>query len=135
MALLPGGGYAQYVKVLKSHTVTLLPENLPKNIQFWEYAAGIPEVWCTAYQLLNLIANVQKGETALIHAAASGVGTTMLQLCRAYGVNTIAVASNQEKLDYCRDVLGASHTINYKETPEFGQLVKEMTGGKGVNVI
>ena len=62
--------------------------------QSWVEAAAIPEVWCTAYQLLNLVAKVQPGETALIHAAASGVGTTMLQLCRAQGIKTIAVASN-----------------------------------------
>lgn len=73
MALLPGGGYAQYVKVYKSHTMPLVSSS-----QKWEEAAGIPEVWCTAYQLLNYIAKVQPGETALIHAAASGVGTTML---------------------------------------------------------
>jgi len=73
MALLPGGGYAQYVKVLRSHTV-------PFGCPSWSYetAAAVPEVWCTAYQLLNLIAQVKKGETALIHAAASGVGTTLL---------------------------------------------------------
>ena len=78
---------------------------------------------------------MQHGETALIHAAASGVGTTMLQLCRASGVKTIAVASTKEKLDYCREELGASHVINYKETPEFAGLVKEFTDSKGVNVI
>ena len=107
----------------------------PRHELNWEESAAIPEVWCTAYQLLNFIARIEKGETALIHAAASGVGTTMLQLCRAQGVNTIAVASTQDKLDYCREELGASHTINYKETPEFASLVKEFTGGKGVNVI
>ena len=85
--------------------------------------------------MLNLIAKVQPGETALIHAAASGVGTTMLQLCRAQGAKTIAVASSQKKLDFCKNELGASFSINYKETPNFGALVKEFTNGKGVNVI
>ena len=71
----------------------------------------------------------------MIHAAASGVGTTMLQLCRAQGVKAIAVASNQAKLDFCRDVLGAWQVINYKETPNFAELVKNFTNGEGVNVI
>lgn len=130
MALLPGGGYAQYVKVLKGHTMPLVSED-----QLYSEAASIPEVWCTAYQLLNLIARVQPGETVLIHAAASGVGTSMLQLCRAQGVKTIAVASNRIKLDFCKNQLGASHVINYRKTPNFGALVKGMTAGKGVNVI
>ena len=53
MALLPGGGYADYVKVIKSHTAPLMYDG-----QSWEDASAIPEVWCTAYQLLNLVAGV-----------------------------------------------------------------------------
>jgi tumor protein p53-inducible protein 3 len=93
MALLPGGGYAQYAKVLRSHTMPLFCENMT-----WIEAAAIPEVWLTAFQLLFVIGNAKAGETALVHAAASGVGTAMLQLCRTYDVNTIAVASKDEKL-------------------------------------
>ena len=59
----------------------------------------------------------------------------MLQLCRVQGVKAIAVASNKAKLDFCRDVLGACHVINYKETPNFAELVKKFTDGEGVNVI
>ena len=70
----------------------------------------------------------------MIHAAASGVGTAMLQLCRAAKVNTIAVASSDAKLDFCQS-LGTSSLINYKETPQFSELVKAATGGKGVDVI
>lgn len=58
----------------------------------------------------------------------------MLQLCKEAGVNTIAVASKDSKLDYCKS-LGASHLINYKETPEFSSSVKSFTDGRGVNVI
>ena len=129
MALLPGGGYADYVSVLKSHTTPLMYEG-----QSWEEAAAIPEVWCTAYQLLHLVAGVKQGETCLVHAAASGVGTTMLQLCKASGVEAIAVASTNDKLDFCQS-LGASHLVNYKETPEFSKAVKSFTNGRGVNVI
>ena len=64
----------------------------------WVEAASIPEVWLTAFQLLFLVAKSQEGETALIHAAASGVGTAMLQLTNLAKIKTIAVASNDEKL-------------------------------------
>ena len=71
MALLAGGGYSEYVAVQKAHT-------MPVFFDDWERSAAIPEVWCTAFQLLNLVAKVQPTETVLIHAAASGVGTAML---------------------------------------------------------
>jgi len=72
-ALLSGGGYAQYAKVRRSHTFPLVNSDFS-----WVEAAAIPEVWLTAFQLLFMIAKAQSGETALIHAAASGVGTAML---------------------------------------------------------
>ena len=58
----------------------------------------------------------------------------MLQLCKSTEVNTIAVASQNSKLDFCQ-TLGASSLINYKENPQFSEQVKAATGGKGVNVI
>ena len=72
MALLPGGGYAQYVKVHASNVI-----NVPDSVSL-EDAACFTEVWATAYQLLFLVAKVQTGETVLVHAAASGVGTAMI---------------------------------------------------------
>lgn len=72
IALLPGGGYAKYVKVEKSHTLKV-PEDYGT-----EQAASLMEVWCTAYQILFKVAHLQSGETVLVHAAASGVGTAML---------------------------------------------------------
>lgn len=73
----------------------------PSNLELSKVAA-IPEVWLTAYQLLHLVAKIQPGETALILAAASGVGTSLLQLCKIKGIQTIAVASSKEKLEACR---------------------------------
>ena len=87
IALLPGGGYAQYCKVVESHCIRV-PDSMSD-----ESAASLMEVWCTAYQILFLVANVQAGETVLVHAAASGVGTAMIQLAKYAGARTIAVAS------------------------------------------
>jgi tumor protein p53-inducible protein 3 len=129
MALLPGGGYSQYVKVLKSHTMPLFSESMT-----WEEAAGIPEVWCTAYQLLHLVAKIKEGDTALIHAAASGVGTTMLQLCKTARVRTIAVTSSDLKLQICKS-LGADAGVNYKADAEWSKQVLDLTQGRGVDLI
>ena len=72
MALLPGGGYAQYAKVLRSHTIPMW------DGMSWDTAAAIPEVYCAAYMLLHREAQIRPGETCLLHAAASGVGTAMI---------------------------------------------------------
>jgi NADPH2:quinone reductase len=77
---------------------------------------------------------VKPEEIALILAAASGVGTSLIQLCKKAGVKCIAVASTLEKLQICKE-LGADFIIPYKENPDYSSLVKEYTNGKGVNVI
>lgn len=100
----------------------------------FEQAASIPEQWITAYQLLFYVAKVKEGETVLIHAAASGVGAALLQLCARNGVKTIAVSSSKDKLKFCQD-LGAFAGVNYKETPDFREQVQQLTGGRGVDVI
>ena len=92
IALLSGGGYAQYAKVHKSHVI-----EIPEGYDY-ELAAAVTEVWATAYQILHYIAKVQPGEHVLVHAGASGVGTAMIQLARACGAKTIAVASCDQKL-------------------------------------
>mmetsp|Transcript_21713 Transcript_21713/g.29129 ORF Transcript_21713/g.29129 Transcript_21713/m.29129 type:complete len:165 (+) Transcript_21713:61-555(+) len=76
IALLPGGGYAQYAKVHKSHCLQVPEDYEP------EAAASLMEVWCTAYQILFEVAYLKQGETVLVHAAASGVGTAMIQLAK-----------------------------------------------------
>jgi len=72
IALLSGGGYAQYAKVCKDHII-----EVPADYDY-EQIAGVTEVWATAYQILHLVSKVQPGEFVLIHAAASGVGTAMI---------------------------------------------------------
>ena len=93
MALLSGGGYAQFAKVNKDHLI-----DIPEELSF-ETAACIPEKFLTAYQLLYHIANIQEDETALILAGASGVGTSMIQLCNYAGASSIAISSSEEKLE------------------------------------
>ncbi|CDW89533.1 nad h quinone oxidoreductase [Stylonychia lemnae] len=107
--------------------------DLPKDFEF-EKAAAIPEVWCTAFQILVQIAQVQKGDTVLIHAAAAGVGTSLIQLCKKYGATVIAVSSTDEKLQFCKE-LGADHLINYKINPDFSPSVLEFTNNKGADII
>lgn len=128
MALLPGGGYGDIARVHRDHLI-----KIPDNLSF-EEAAAIPETWLTSYQLLFLVANATKGKTCLVHAAASGIGCAVIQLCKQVGVTTIAVTSNQEKVQFATD-LGADYGINYKENPDFSDLVKEYTNGKGVDII
>jgi NADPH:quinone reductase-like Zn-dependent oxidoreductase len=72
IVLLPGGGYAQYAKVNSRHVI-----KVPDEVTL-EHVAGVPEVWCTAYQILHFVAKVKAGETLLVHAAASGVGLAMI---------------------------------------------------------
>ena len=86
----------RYTAVNRGHIL-----QAPNNLNL-EQLAAIPEVWLTAFQLLNFVAHVKRSETALILAAASGVGTSLLQLCRMQHVKTIAVASSDEKLAACR---------------------------------
>jgi len=106
---------------------------MPKGYSFLK-AAAIPEAWITAYQLVIKIANIQPEETALIFAAASGVGTSLIQLCKWRGANSIAVASSEDKIKHCKK-LGSFDGINYRQTPMFSQRVKLITDGEGVDVI
>ncbi len=125
-ALLSGGGYAERVAVPFSH---LLP--LPESISFVDGAA-IPEVFYTAFLNLCIEGELKPGETALIHAAASGVGTAALQICRELGCPVIATASGA-KLTFL-PALGATHCVD-RNTESFDDVVKEVTDGRGVDVI
>lgn len=125
-ALLAGGGYAEYACV---HEDLLLP--IPSGMDYTN-AAGIPEVFLTAYQALIYLADLQAGETILIHAGASGVGTAAIQIAKCLGAKVIVTASSG-KHQLCKD-LGANHCVDYK-TQNFETEVDSITDGKGVNVI
>ncbi|KAM4542180.1 quinone oxidoreductase PIG3 isoform 1-T2 [Odontesthes bonariensis] len=127
MALLGGGGYAEYVSVPEE---LLMP--VPLNLTLCQ-AAAIPESWLTAFQLLVFIAEVKEGEVVLVHAGASGVGTAAVQLVRLFGAVPIVTAGSPEKLR-AAEKLGAAAGFNYKEE-SFAEGVRDFTGGKGANVI
>jgi NADPH:quinone reductase len=121
------GGYAEYLVV---DAANVFP--CPAGIDLVE-AGGMPVVFLTAYHLLKTRGQMQAGDTVLIQAAASGVGTIATQLAKRWGAHVIATASTEEKLALARS-LGANHTINYL-THDFEEEVQRLTNGAGVQVI
>lgn len=105
---------------------------IPKNLSFAE-AAAIPEVFLTAYLNMYWLGELKKGQTVLIHAGASGVGTAAIQLAHEAGARVIVTAGSVEKRELCLS-LGADIAIDYKSGP-FAPHVKEATDGNGVNLI
>jgi len=125
-ALLSGGGYAQMVAVDADMLL-----KLPERMSFTK-AAAIPEAFLTAFQSLVWIAQLKKGETVLIHAGASGVGTAAIQLASWLGARPIVTASGM-KHERLRD-LGAARCIDYR-SEDFAEAVMNETDGQGVNVV
>jgi NADPH:quinone reductase-like Zn-dependent oxidoreductase len=121
------GTFAEYVRIPANNALPI-PDNLS-----YEEAAAIPLVFLTAYHMLFTRAKVQVGEDVLVMAAGSGVGSSAIQLAKLAGARVIASAGSQEKLDLAKR-LGADETINY-QTEDLVQKVKNITGGKGVEVI
>ena len=96
-------------------------------------AGGMPIVFLTAYHILKSRGHMQSGDTVLVQAGASGVGTVLIQLAKAWGAKVIATASTQDKLDLCKS-LGADVVINYTEA-DFEEVVKDESGGDGVKLV
>jgi putative PIG3 family NAD(P)H quinone oxidoreductase len=126
-ALLAGGGYAEQVAVPAGQ---LMP--IPGDLSVTE-AAALPEATCTVYSNLFQVGRLQPGETVLIHGGASGIGTTAIQMAKAYGARVICTAGTAEKLARCRE-LGADVAISYRDE-DFVEVTKEATDGRGVDVI
>ena len=126
-ALVTGGGYAQYAAVPAAQCLPV-PDGLTMT-----QAAGLPETFFTVWHNVFDKAALKTGETFLVHGGTSGIGTTAIQLAKAFGAKVIATAGSQEKCQACRD-LGADVAINYK-TEDFVEQVKAATDGKGANVI
>ena len=126
-ALLGGGGYAEYCV---APVECLLP--IPKGVSLVE-AAALPEAHFTVWTNLMDAARLQPGESVLIHGGSSGIGTTAIQLCAARGHTVFATAGSRDKCAACES-LGAARAINYREE-DFVEVVKQATGGKGVDVI
>lgn len=121
------GGYAEFVK---APSFNVIPK--PKNLTF-EEASTIPLVFLTAWHMLVGRVALKPGETMLVHAAGSGVGSAAIQIGKLLGARVLATASNEAKLTKARS-LGADETINY-EQEDFLEAVKRLTAKRGVDVV
>lgn len=126
-ALVPGGGYAEFCVVDETNA---LPA--PNGLTMIE-AAAIPETFFTVWHNVFQRGGLKAGESFLVHGGTSGIGTTAIQLAKAFGARVFATAGSEAKCAAMLD-LGADLAINYKES-DFVEVVKEATGGKGVDLI
>ncbi|MFE1832639.1 NAD(P)H-quinone oxidoreductase [Streptomyces sviceus] len=126
-ALLAGGGYAEKVAVPAGQ---LLP--VPKDLDV-KRAAALPEVVCTVWSNVFMVAHLRPGETLLVHGGSSGIGTMAIQLAKAVGAKVAVTAGTPEKLERCAE-LGADILINYREQ-DFVEEVRKATDGAGADVI
>ncbi|GHF05079.1 NAD(P)H-quinone oxidoreductase [Streptomyces griseoluteus] len=126
-ALLSGGGYAQKVVVPAGQ---LLP--VPEGIDL-KQAAALPEVACTVWSNVFMLAHLRPGELLLVHGGSSGIGTMAIQLAKAIGARVAVTAGTKEKLDFCAE-LGADILINYRDQ-DFVAEIERATDGKGADVI
>jgi putative PIG3 family NAD(P)H quinone oxidoreductase len=126
-ALLAGGGYAERVAVPAGQ---LLPK--PSGVELVT-AAALPEVTCTVWSNVFLLAGLRRGESFLVHGGSSGIGTMAVQLAARAGARVFTTAGSAAKLAFCRE-LGADVTINYREE-DFAERVAAETGGRGVDVV
>ncbi|PYG59382.1 NAD(P)H-quinone oxidoreductase [Rhizobium sp. UGM030330-04] len=126
-ALANGGGYAEYCTVPAGQALPF-----PKGYDAVK-AAALPETFFTVWANLFQMAGLTEGETVLIHGGTSGIGTTAIQLAKAFGAEVYATAGSAEKCEACV-TLGAKRAINYREE-DFAAVIKTETGGKGVDVV
>ena len=126
-ALVQGGGYAEYCA---APLAQCLP--IPEGLSAVE-AASLPETFFTVWTNVFDRAGLSEGETLLVQGGTSGIGVTAIQLATALGHRVFATAGSDEKCRACEE-LGAERGINYR-TEDFVAVVKELTGGKGVDVV
>jgi NADPH:quinone reductase len=126
MALVAGGGYAEYCVAHEEHA---LPVSGLSMIE----AAAVPETFFTVWHNAFERGGLKSGETLLIHGGSSGIGTTAIQLAKSFGARVITTAGSEEKCAACRK-LGADVAINYR-TEDFVAATKAATGDKGAEVI
>jgi NADPH:quinone reductase len=126
-ALVAGGGYAEYC-------VAPAPQCLPapRGLELVD-AAAIPETFLTVWTNVFERGRLQAGESILVHGGSSGIGTTAIQLARAFGARVFATAGSADKCAAC-ERLGAERCINYRDA-DFVAVVREQTAGRGVDVV
>jgi len=123
-ALLTGGGYAEYCVAPEPQCLPV-----PDGLSMTE-AAAVPETFFTVWSNVFQRGALQAGETLLVHAGASGIGTTAIQLGKAFGATVIATAGSDKKVQLCES-LGADQTVNYRDE-DFVEVIKEAHGGVDV---
>ncbi|MGZ9897185.1 NAD(P)H-quinone oxidoreductase [Shewanella gaetbuli] len=126
-ALVPGGGYAQFVNTFAEHCLPV-----PTGWSFIQ-AAALPETFFTVWGNVFMRAKLTAGETILIHGASGGIGSTAVQLAHHLGAKVLATTSSADKAEYCLG-LGAAHVINYNEQC-FVEPILALTHNKGVDVV
>jgi putative PIG3 family NAD(P)H quinone oxidoreductase len=126
-ALLAGGGYAEKVAVPAGQ---LLP--IPKGVSLVD-AAALPEVVCTVWSNVFMLAALQPGEWLLMHGGSSGIGTMAIQLARSVGAHVAVTAGSSAKLERCRE-LGAEVLVDYHHQ-DFVVMLQQATAGRGANVV
>jgi len=126
-ALVNGGGYAEYC--IAEETAAL---PIPAGLDMTQ-AGAVPETYFTVWHNVFERGGLQAGEWFLVHGGSSGIGTTAIQLAKAFGAKVLATAGSEDKCEAMRK-LGCDRAINYK-TEDFAAVAKEATGGAGVNVI
>jgi NADPH2:quinone reductase len=126
MALVVGGGYAQYAIAHASHAMPVSGLSMVE-------AAAVPETFFTVWHNVFERGALKEGETLLVHGGSSGIGTVAIQLAKQFGARVIVTAGSEDKCEACRK-LGADVAINYK-TEDFVEATKTATDGKGADVI
>jgi NADPH:quinone reductase len=126
-ALVTGGGYAEYC-LAEGALCLPVPDGLPLD-----QAAAIPETMFTVWHNVFERGLARDGETILIHGGTSGIGTTAIQLCKAFGLTVIVTCGGAEKCARAVEI-GADHAIDYR-AQDFVEEVKRITGGKGVELV
>lgn len=126
-ALVISGGYAEFAL---AEAGQVLPK--PEPLSLVE-AAGLPETVFTVYSTVVQRGRLQPGERFLVHGGSSGIGSTAIQIAKAHGAIVYATAGSAQKCRFCEE-LGADAAINYRDS-DFVEAIKELTGGKGVDVI
>ncbi len=121
------GGYAEYAKAPAENIIPI-----SDKISFEEWAA-VPLVFLTAWNMLKTRGDLATGETVLIHAAGSGIGSAAIQIARLSGADIIATVGSDEKKVKARK-LGADYVINYSNE-DFADKVNEFTDGRGVDLV
>ena len=126
-ALLAGGGYAEYAVAAAAECLPI-PEGMDSVA-----AAGLPETVLTVWSNVMDRAGIRPGEHFLVHGGSSGIGTTAIQMLKAFGCRVYATAGSDEKVDACL-ALGADSCVNYRER-DFVADLREASGGHGMDVI